>query len=421
MTNTQVVKKYDNATIVSGATNIIERAIKNGVSDIHIEPQEQSVVVRYRLNGSLYVANKLPKITALPLAKHFKKMAKLDESQKVAPQAGDYEMRVGRQTYKLSVATLPLLDGEKITLKVSAAVPKSLSLESLGLWGESLINIKRALADPRGVIVIASQSAAETNRIIAAMLQAFESSPIKLASIGKNEDLPQVVKQVSVKSDNGLNLSRQIILMDRHGYDVIAVDRATDHEAVKSIIRTAQEGKLIIAGIPGDSAVAGLVFIQRAARTVHASSTVRAVLGQMFINGLCKYCRQAYKPSSIQRKHLADLFQTDQPAVMKRIHELEKDALVTGIGIGTELGSSEEEVKYLYKVKTHGCKNCEHTGYSGQVNLFEVCIPSEDVIKSLSNGAPINELQNLAIKDGMISLKVDSLIKALRGLIEISV
>src|ERR1019366_3035932 len=107
MTNTHAIKKYDNATIISGATNIIERAIKSGVSDIHIEPQEQSVVVRYRLNGSLYVANKLPKITALPLAKYFKKMAKLDESRKVAPQVGDYEMRVGRQTYKLSVATLP--------------------------------------------------------------------------------------------------------------------------------------------------------------------------------------------------------------------------------------------------------------------------------------------------------------------------
>jgi type II secretory ATPase GspE/PulE/Tfp pilus assembly ATPase PilB-like protein len=409
-------------TIVQGVQQIIERAAKNGVSDVHIEPTGRFVRVRYRRRGGpLYTANKLPKDVAIPLARYIKAAARLDVSQTKAPQIGQYELSIGRQKYDLEVGTLPVLDGERITVKINEKMATKLDLESLGLWGSSLSKVEQVLTQPRGLIVVAGRQGNHVTNTLVAMLQLFDASGIKLGFISNEGTILSTnAKQLTVRSDSTLNSTQQLELLLRDNFTVIGINTLIDHPTIKAAVEAVHSKHLIITGITADNAIRGIKLLQQVSRTHLTASTLSLAVGQVFVRRLCEHCREAYEPLAMEQAKLAKIFHIDKASAMKHLHELEKSAVAAGLNSKQPISSNEKSIHKLWRPNLNGCKYCDHTGYMSDIGVFEVCQPSDRLRKQLVGNEPTANLQKTAIiDDGMISLRVDGLIKALRGMIDL--
>jgi general secretion pathway protein E len=382
--------------IAAGADQIIERAAKRGVSDIHIEPGPRFISVRYRHGGTLYVANKLPLAHAAKLTSHFKKQAKLDTGNVVESQIGNYELKIGRKIYNLQIATLPVVGGEKVTISLHELTANVPNLKELGLWGSALNGLNKSLAESRGLILVASRQANHLNSSLAALLQALANPSLKIAFINSQDlPLPQSIKQIASLSPAGLSIAAQLAVIEREHFDVLGIGWLAERQTAEKIQALARQ-KLVLAGILADTTASAL---QQFGRLHPEPALPPAALAQLFVRCLCEHCRESYKPADVELKQLALLFQTGHATTMEQLHELEKAAKVSGLAANEPLGSSKEAIKKLWRAKPHGCSHCDHTGYDGEIGVFELYQPN-------------------AARDNMVSLRVDGLIKALRGLID---
>jgi len=402
-----------------GIQQIISRALKNNVAVIHIEPMAQVVMVRYRRGGTLYQATTLPKTTALLLAKHFKHLAQLDINQTQAPQTGQYLQHLSRKTYVIQVSTLPVIDGEKITLKLSNPSPAVENLLDLGLWGDSLSMVQHALTQPTGLIIVAGQPQTESNRVQMALLHLLSQASLKIAYLSDG-DAPTIagVKTVRVHPNAGWGFSRYLTMLSNQEFDVIGLSTLIDRRTALTADKVAANGSLVIMAIPTSTAIRGLVYMQQATRQLSSVVQARAAIGQLFVRGLCDHCREAYPPTVEEQQSLQELLKIDNPQYIRRYGDLEKQARSNGIEAESDLNIIRNRVSKLWRAHPLGCKYCDNTGYGSRVGLFEVCIPDSPVMNAFSAKKSLSELQAIAIKSGMISLKIDSFIKALRGVID---
>jgi type IV pilus assembly protein PilB len=402
-----------------GIQQIISRALKSGVTTIHIEPMGQFVAVRYRRGGVLYQATTLPKTTAAVLARYFKRLAQLDVTQTRAPQAGQFLQRNGRKTCVIQISTLPVIDGEKLTLALPSTSPVNDNLQELGLWGESLSVIQEALTQPTGMILIAGQQQAGSLAVQTAILQLLAQASLATAYIGDIDvPAPTGVKAVKIHPDAGWGFNRYLQVLAKQHFDVIGLSAIIDRRTAQTAVEIAEKGPLVIAVIHANTAVQGLLYMQRATRQLSSIVLTRAVIGNVFVRGLCGHCRESYQPSAVERQSMRSLFKVDSPAIMLRLHDLEQQAVKAGMGSGNELGTDRSTVSRLWQAHPLGCKYCDNTGYGPQVGLFEVCQPVSALFNALSTQKSLSELQTIAIRSGMVSLKIDGFIKALRGLID---
>lgn len=412
-------KTNDGAKVERGVEQIIARAAKNDVSDVHIEPGQRFVLVRYRRAGQLYVANKLPKGTASEIARHIKQLAGLDTEQTSAPQSGQYELKAGDNKFVLQVDTLPVLDGEKITIKIVRDSVKAPSLEALGLWGETLKMVEHALAQPHGLILAVGSQAKPRAATISAMLQTLITPKTRVGFIDNDaSDLPLNIRQIAVRSGATLPAVRQLQLLTKDGLDAVGISSIKDKKTAKEAVETALSKRLIVTGIAADYAMQGLKSLQQMEGSHSASLAISLVVGQAFARRLCENCREAYEPTLVQREQLATIFHIDRPAAMKRLHELEKLAAQAGLSPDQPLSTSEKTIHLLWRANPDGCEVCDYTGFSAGIGIFEVCAPDDQLRGQMANNKSIQELEASAVRSGMNSLPVDALVKALRGLID---
>jgi type II secretory ATPase GspE/PulE/Tfp pilus assembly ATPase PilB-like protein len=402
-----------------GIQQIISRALKSGATTIHIEPMGQYVVVRYRRGGTLYQATTLPKSTASILARHFKHLAQLDVSQTRTPQSGQFLQHNGRKMCTIQVSTLPVIDGEKLTLTLPSANLVTKSLQGLGLWGDSLSVIQQALTQPTGLILIAGQQQTGSLAVQTAVLQLLAQASLAIAYIGDNE-MPVLagIKSVKIHPDAGWGFNRYLQVLAKQHFDVIGLSTIIDRRTAQTAIAIAEKGPLVMATIHANTAVQGLLYMQRATRQLSSIVLTRAIIGNVFVRGLCSHCREAYMPSTEERQSMQAVFKIETPAIMQRYHDLEQQAFGAGLCPENELSNSDGTVSKLWQAHPLGCKFCDNTGYGPQVGLFEVCQPASALFNALSTQKSLSELQTIAIKAGMISLKIDGFIKTLRGLID---
>jgi type II secretory ATPase GspE/PulE/Tfp pilus assembly ATPase PilB-like protein len=404
-----------------GIQQIISRALKNNVTVIHIEPMAHAVVVRYRRGGTLYQATTLPKTTALALAKYFKRLAQLDINQIQAPQNGQYLHRLSRKTYVIQVSTLPVIDGEKVTLKLSSPTPAVENLQDMGLWGSSLSMVQQALTQPSGLIMVAGQPAAESNAVQLSMLHLLSRTSLKIAYLGNSDALTLPgIKTIKIHPEAGWGFNRYLTLLAGQGFEAIGLSSLLDRRTALTADNIAQSGALVILAVPTATAVRGLLYLQQATRLLSSLVLTRAVLGQLFVRSLCAHCREAYKPTIEEQKSLQKLLKINNPLCIRRYAELEKQANECGIEPEIDLSLNQGKVTKLWRAHPLGCKHCDNTGYGSRIGLFEVCLPDSALLNALATKKSLTELQSIAIKSGMISIKIDSFIKALRGVVDYS-
>lgn len=398
---------------------LLEYAIRASASDIHIEPREEFIQVRYRIDGVLQEANRLPTNVSGALVSRIKILANLKIDERRVPQDGRFKISILGRTYALRVSTLPIADGEKIVMRILDEGNHALTLQQLGYWGHSLGAIEKAILQPHGVILVTGPTGSGKSTSLLSLLSILNSSAVNISTVEDPVEykIPGVNQtQVNVKA--GMTFAGGLRALLRQDPNIIMVGEIRDTETADLAVQAALTGHLVFSTLHTNNAATALPrLLEMGIEPFLIASTARAIIGQRLVRKLCTNCRVPYEPNADDMKEIGEAFGIDKPEVMARIHELEKKAASQHIGdsIGAELGSVENGIKKLYKAGENGCDNCNKTGYKGRMGIYEVLDNTSAIQKMIVANATSNDIQDQAIKEGMDTMQVDGLIKALRG------
>jgi type IV pilus assembly protein PilB len=416
----------EDSPIAQTVNLIIEYAVKSGASDIHIEPRENSVLVRYRVDGVLREANKLPKKVLGALVSRIKILSNLKIDERRAPQDGRFKVQVSAQVYALRVSTLPIVDGEKVVMRILNESAKASTLEELGYWGEALQNINKAIVQPHGMILVTGPTGSGKSTSLFSVLSMLNKPTVNISTV---EDPVEYrvpgTNQTQVNPQAGMTFVNGLRALLRQDPNIIMVGEIRDSETANLGVQAALTGHLVFSTLHTNNAATCLPrLLDMGIEPFLIASTVRAVVGQRLVRRLCVDCREIYEPNDADIKQINEIFHTNDSAIMKQVHELEKQALEGGIGKANtksgktstaELSTTESKITRLWKVHDGGCESCGHVGYKGRLGIYEVLGSSTAIQKLIVSDATSDAIQEEAIKGGMVTMQLDGFIKALRG------
>ncbi|HLC92032.1 MAG TPA: GspE/PulE family protein [Candidatus Saccharimonadales bacterium] len=417
----------EDSPIAQTVNLVIEYAVKAGASDIHIEPREDHVTVRYRVDGMLKEANKLPKKVLSALVSRIKILSNLKIDERRSPQDGRFKVQVSDQLFALRVSTLPVMDGEKVVMRILNESSKAASLEELGYWGYSLKTIQQAITQPHGMILVTGPTGSGKSTSLFSVLSMLNSPSVNISTVEDPVEYRIIgANQTQVNPVAGMTFVNGLRALLRQDPNVIMVGEIRDSETANLAVQAALTGHLVFSTLHTNNAATTLPrLLDMSIEPFLIASTARAVVGQRLIRKLCVDCREDFEPDETILKQISEIFGTSSPGVMKQIHALEVQALEGGIGktnpskvnkrSTAELATTETKILKLWRVHEDGCESCGHAGYRGRIGMYEVLSTSPTIQKLIVNRETSDTIQEQAIKEGMVTLQIDGFIKALRG------
>lgn len=414
----------EDSPIAQTVNLLIEYAIRSSASDIHIEPRDSYVSVRYRIDGILKEANKLPKKVHSALVSRIKILANLKLDERRVPQDGRFKIQIGESLYALRVSTLPISEGEKVVMRILSESNKALSLEELGYWGKSLDVINDAISQPHGMVLVTGPTGSGKSTSLFSALSILNKPSVNISTV---EDPVEYkipgANQTQVNPQAGMTFANGLRALLRQDPNIIMVGEIRDTETAGLGVQAALTGHLVFATLHTNNAATCLPrLLDMGIEPFLIASTVRAVVGQRLVRRLCADCREAVDPDADTLKKIGDIFNTSHSDMMSYVHGLEKQALEGGVGKSAtgktktdELSTTASKITRLWRAHDDGCDACNHTGYRGRVGIYEVLANSNNVQKLIISNATSTDIQNQAVKEGMVTMQLDGFIKALRG------
>ncbi len=406
----------EDSPIAQTVNLLLEYAIKSHASDIHIEPREEFVQVRYRIDGVLREVNKLPHNVLGALVSRIKILSNLKIDERRVPQDGRFKIKVSGKQYALRVSTLPIADGEKIVMRVLDESNQAISLDKLGYWGLSLATIKNAMAQPNGMILVTGPTGSGKSTSLFSVLSELNTPDVNISTI---EDPVEYkipgVNQTQTNAKAGMTFASGLRALLRQDPNIIMVGEIRDGETANLGVQAALTGHLVFSTLHTNNAATCLPrLLDMDIEPFLIASTVKAVIGQRLVRRLCQSCRQAYTPSQEELNYITQMFNIT-PESMPHLHELEEQAASESIGGDTPMGTTEATIVQLWKPSPEGCDECGHNGFKGRVGIYEVLGISVAIQKMITANATSNDIQEQAISEGMITMQMDGLIKSFRG------
>jgi type IV pilus assembly protein PilB len=419
----------EDSPIAQTVNLLIEYAINSNASDIHVEPRETFVLVRYRIDGILREVNKLPRKMLGALVSRIKILSNLKIDEHRAPQDGRFKVQVGSGLYAIRVSTLPIVDGEKVVMRILNESSKAAGFEGLGFWGAAMETLKHAIVQPHGMVLVTGPTGSGKSTTLFSVLSMLNTPGVNIATV---EDPVEYripgVNQTQVNPIAGMTFTNGLRALLRQDPNIIMVGEIRDSETAELGVQAALTGHLVFSTLHTNNAATCLPrLLEMGIEPFLIASTVRAVIGQRLVRRLCVECKEAYAPSEADLKQLMKTFRIDGAAGMKQMNELEAQALQDGIGIpssnakgakagaATDLSTTPTTFKRLFKAHEDGCAACNHSGYRGRFGIYEVLHNSETVQKLIVGSGTSDSIQQAAIQEGMLTMQLDGFIKALRG------
>ena len=371
------------APIVKLVNYIINKAVADRASDIHIEPQERDLRVRYRIDGVLHEMMRSPKPTQQAIISRFKIMADMDIAEARKPQDGHTELSIGGHSMDFRVSTLPTVYGERVVLRILRKDNIMLRLEDLGFLPFALGRFETSFKKPYGAILVTGPTGSgKSTSLYAAINVLNEPDKHILTAEDPVEYRVRGVNQVQANPRAGLTFARALRSFLRCSPDIILVGEIRDYETAKIAIESALTGHLVLSTLHTNDAAGAITRLtEMGVEPFLVASAVDCVLAQRLARRLCPDCREEYTPP---RQVLLDA------------------------------GFSEHELpETLWKAG--GCKKCGGTGYRGRIGVHEVMLVSEEIADLTVKEATAEVIRNLAIEQGMLTLKQDGLEKARIG------
>ena len=379
-----VTKGAEDAPIIKLVNLIINEAVKERASDIHVEPLEKKFRVRYRIDGVLHEVPGPPKRLEGSVISRVKIMAGMDIAEKRLPQDGRIKMVSDKKELDLRVSSLPSIHGESIVMRILDKTSFFVGLEDVGFLPKEKKDFEKLINLPNGMILVTGPTGSGKTTTLYATLSHINQKDRKVIMI---EDPVEYqldgVNQVQVKPQIGLTFASGLRSMLRQAPDIIMVGEIRDLETAQIAVQSALTGHLIFSTLHTNDACGAITrLIDMGVKPYLASSTVQGVLAQRLVRTICPSCREAYKPSEEEAKILS---------------------------------LSPEEVNSLKLYRGKGCPTCAYTGYKGRMGIFELFIMTDEARELVLNNSSSTELNKKAKESGMKGLKEDGLNKVKRG------
>ncbi|MDL2362930.1 MAG: GspE/PulE family protein [Patescibacteria group bacterium] len=403
---------------------IIEYGVKSGASDVHIEPREDFVVVRYRIDGLLREANKLPRKMLGSLVSRIKILSNLKIDEHRAPQDGRFKVEVSGLIYALRVSTLPILDGEKVVMRILNESTKPADFTELGFWGGALTDLRQAIIQPHGMVLVTGPTGSGKSTTLFSVLSTLNTPNVNISTVEDPIEYHIVgANQVQVNPIAGMTFVNGLRALLRQDPNIIMVGEVRDGETADLAVQAALTGHLVFSTLHTNNAATCLPrLLDMGVEPFLIASTVRVIVAQRLVRRLCVDCRESFAPDATYAKHLEDTFHIHKNGGIKKLHELETTALKDGIGAASdkkgptnELGTSATEITRLWKAHETGCDRCNHTGYKGRIGIYEVLNNNSEVQQMIVGAKTSEVIEQAAIDGGMLTMQLDGLVKALRG------
>lgn len=416
----EIIREEDvseDSPIAKTVNLLLEYAVRSGASDIHIEPRENYIQLRYRIDGILKETNQLPKNIANALVSRVKILANLKIDERRVPQDGRIKIRLGGRKFAFRVSTLPITDGEKVVMRVLNESSEALPLEKLGYWGKSLDTINNALTEPNGMVLVTGPTGSGKSTSLFSVLSKLNTPDVNISTI---EDPVEYkipgVNQTQTNNKAGMTFASGLRALLRQDPNIIMVGEIRDSETANLGVQAALTGHLVFSTLHTNNAATTLPrLLDMGIEPFLIASTAKAVVGQRLVRRLRHETRIKYIPTEEEKQTMIRLFNLRPGQTFAYIHELEKQAAAAGIGGDSPLATDENGINFLWKQNENDNDDGAHGGFKGRIGIYEVLGMSNELQRLITANATANEIQNQAIEEGMITMQTDGLIKALRG------
>lgn len=407
----------EDSPIAQTVNLLLEYAIRSSASDIHIEPREDFVQIRYRIDGVLHEVNRLPHNVLGALVSRVKILANLKIDERRIPQDGRFKIKVGGQQYALRVSTLPVADGEKIVMRILNESTQAVTLEDLGYWGHALKTLRDSLHEANGMILVTGPTGSGKSTSLFSILTGLNTPDVNISTI---EDPVEYkipgVNQTQTNPKAGMTFASGLRALLRQDPNIIMVGEIRDAETANLGVQAALTGHLVFSTLHTNNAATTLPrLLDMGIEPFLIASTVRSVVGQRLVRRLCTTCRQSYRPDDKELHAIKETFSLNDKAIAS-LHALDERAFKEKVGGDAPLSSTDNSFTTLWKQSAEGCDDCNGSGFRGRVGIYEVLGNSEAIQKLIVSNATSSQIQAQAIVEGMITMQIDGLVKALRGI-----
>jgi len=376
--------QIEDAPVVKLINGLLIEAVKRGASDIHIEPFEHEIRVRYRVDGALLEIMRPPLKMKAALTSRIKILSQLNIAERRVPQDGRLKLKMGQRVIDFRVSTLPVLYGEKIVLRILDKGNLTLDLTKFGFEPKAEKDLMRAILNPYGMVLVTGPTGSGKTTTLYSALSRVNTPEVNIMTAEDPVEYNLMgINQVLVRTEIGLTFAAALKAFLRQDPNIIMIGEIRDLETGGIAIKAALTGHLVLSTLHTNDAASTITrMIDMGIEAFNVASAVNLVVAQRLIRRICKDCKTSHKYTDEQLEAL-----------------------------GTDL----EKLRAIPFMKGTGCDTCSGTGYKGRAGLYEVMALSPDLRRMILRGASVSEMQEQAVLDGMLTLRMDGMKKIERG------
>jgi len=381
-----IVDSDDEAPIIRFVNSLLTEALKERASDIHFEPFERNLAVRFRIDGILYNKVEVPKRLQAAISSRVKVMAQLDIAEKRLPQDGRIRIKVAGRDVDIRVSTVPVAHGERVVLRLQDRSAGLLALDQIGMAPSLAEGWRNLIKRPHGIVLVTGPTGSGKTTTLYASITEINRPDINILTIEDPiEYQVRGVGQMAVNPRINLTFATGLRAYLRQDPDVILVGETRDLETAEIAIQASLTGHLVLSTLhTNDAATAVNRLVDMGVEPFLVASSIAGVLAQRLTRRLCSICREAYEPT---REDLAE--------------------------VGVDIATLTDPI---YRPRAGGCSECLHTGYHGRVGIYELLNISEKIRGQVVQNLSSSVIRNTAVEEGMRTLRMDGGAKVVEGL-----
>lgn len=394
------LKKQDlsSAPVAKIVNMILEYAVKHKASDVHIEPRESGMIVRYRMSGVLSEKLTFPKKLEKSVIARIKILSNLKIDEHRIPQDGRFQVKMDEQLVDIRVSMMPSVYGEKTVLRLLERGGNAIDLDETGLRGKAKEELLAGLKKTQGIILVTGPTGSGKTVTLAAALRILNVPEVNIVTL---EDPVEIridgVTQIQVNSELGLTFASGLRAILRQDPDIIMVGEIRDQETAKLAIQASLTGHLVLATLHTNSASGAIPrLVDMEIEPFLLSSTLNVVAAQRLTRKICEDCKVEYEASD------------EQVGIVKKV--------LSGVEGFDFLRFLRENNNKMVLYKGTGCPKCGDTGYFGRIGIFELFTVDEDILEKITETSIANDIQDVVIKKGMLTMEQDGFLKVLEGI-----
>lgn len=403
--NEQLQKMAAEIPVVQVVDTLLEYAVIEKASDIHIEPQETTVAVRYRIDGVLHDVMTLPKAIQAALVARIKVLSNLKIDEHRLPQDGRFKIEKNGYKFSLRVSTIPIFDGEKVVMRLLDETTKAMSLEALGFLPSQLEIVTRNIHKPHGMLLVTGPTGSGKSTTLYAVLSILNTKNVNISTIEDPVEYRIVgANQMQVSPKIGLTFAVGLRALLRQDPNVIMIGEIRDKETAEEAMHAAMTGHIVLSTLHTNSAAASpprLIDIGEEPYLI--SSTLNVVMAQRLVRLICTECKAEEKVTEDVSANLSKVFNLE-----KLLPAMQREGVI------------DEKVKTFADITFYagkGCEKCSNTGYKGRIGIHEILEVTPEIGELIIKHASAQEIQDLAEKQhDMVLIWQDGFIKAAKGM-----